>query len=190
MTALLDLKIGDFINFVETSNSVSPSAQIWYLLRLHPNYDLKAERQLHEHGVTAYVPKEKKLMKSVWGRKILRDIPIFSGALFIPDFEADLSRLKRIAAGIGGFVRGRDNAALGISLSWMDKIRTFEAKVQETVGTRRFTVDQQVRIVGGQFDMWEGKVQRLDSHHRLRVLLNIMQGEVPVELDEDQVEAV
>lgn len=183
------LNIGDFVGFVDPIIS-APMPKVWYALRLHPNYDVKAERKLLEHGISAYVPKEKKLIKTVWGRKRLREIPIFSGVLFVPDFDADLALLKRIASGIGGFVKGRDSEALEISLTWMDAIRRFEAKLQGLSGDRKFKVDQKVRIVGGQFDMWEGKVQRLDSHYRLRVLLNIMQGEVPVELGEDQVEAV
>jgi len=181
--------IGDFVEFIDRPIISERMPSLWYLLRLHPNYDLKAERQCAEHGVMVYVPKEKKLVKSVWGRKVLREIPIFAGAMFIPDFEADLARLKRIAGGIGGFVRN-GNEPLAISLSWMDRIRKFEARVQSASGERKFKINQHVRIVGGQFDMWEGRVERLDNHYRLRVLINLLQGEVPVELGEEQVEAV
>jgi len=183
------MKIGDFVGYVEQPAVSAPMPKLWYLLRLHPNYDLKAERQLHEHNVSVYVPKEKRLMKSVWGRKVLRDIPIFSGAMFVPDFDADLARLKRLTAGIGGFVRSGDRV-LTISLDWMERIRRFEARLQSAAGSRRFSIGQSVRFVGGQFDMWEGKVERLDSHHRLRVLISILEREVPVEVDEDQIEAV
>jgi transcriptional antiterminator RfaH len=187
MNALLN--IGDFVGMVERPVVSARTPNLWYLLRLHPNYDLKAERQCTDHGVTVYVPKEKRMVKSVWGRKVLREIPIFSGAMFIPDFEADIARLKRIAHGIGGFVRNGEQP-LAISLSWMDRIRKFEARVQSAAGDRKFKINQRVRIVGGQFDMWEGRVERLDNHYRLRVLINLLQGEVPVELGEDQIEAV
>ena len=187
MKALLN--IGDFVGFVQGAEKASPMPKLWYLLRLHPNYDLKAERQLREHGVSVYVPKEKKLMKGVWGRKVLREIPIFAGAMFVPDFEADLSRLKRYASGIGGFVRSGD-VALKISLAWMDRIRRFEVRVQEASLERKFSVNQRVRVVGGQFDMWEGRIERLDSHYRLRILIDAIEREVPIELDEDDVEAV
>lgn len=181
--------IGDFVEFVEKPIEMVKTAVCYYLLRLHPNYDLKAERRLIEHNVEAYAPKEKRLVKSVWGRKVLRDIPLFAGALFIPDYEADLAKLKRIAPGIGGFVKS-DGQALRISMSWMDRIRRFEERVQADTGVRKFAVGQKVRIVGGQFDMWEGVVERLDSNYRLRVLIDLLKREVPVELDEGQIEAV
>lgn len=187
MTALYS--IGDFVGIVERPFMTAQMPALWYLLRLHPNYERKAERQLNDHGVQCYMPKETKLIKSVWGRRILKEIPLFSGAMFIPDFEADLAKLKRIASGIGGFVRSGDTP-LTISLTWMEKIRKFEERVQSTAGNRKFQINQHVRIVGGQFDMWEGKVERLDSHHRLRILITLLEREVPVELDEDQIEAV
>ena len=103
MTALYN--IGDFVEFVERPALAKPLPKVWYLLRLHPNYDLKAERQLRQRGVSVYVPKEKRTVKGVWNRRVLREVPIFSGGMFIPDFEANLPRLKSIADGIGGFVR-------------------------------------------------------------------------------------
>lgn len=181
--------IGDFVEFVEKPAATVRTANCYYLLRLHPNYDMKAERQLIEHKVAAYVPKETRQVRSVWGRKVYREIPIFSGALFIPDYDADLARLKRITPGIGGYVK-LAGEALRISNDWMDRIRKFEARLQADTGARKFTIGQPVRIIGGQFDMWEGTVERLDSNYRLRVLINLLKREVPVELDEGQIEAV
>jgi transcription antitermination factor NusG len=181
--------IGDFVGHVDRPVMVAPMPKLWYLLRLHPNYELKAERQLLEAGVSVYVPKEKRLLKTVWGRRAMRELPVFSGVMFVPDFEADLARLKQLASGLGGFVRCGE-APLTISLLWMEKIRKFEERMQSVAGHRKFRVNQQVRIVGGQFDMWEAMVERLDSHHRLRVLINILERKVPVMLDEDQIEAV
>jgi hypothetical protein len=187
MTALYN--IGDFVEFVERPALVKPLPKVWYLLRLHPNYDRKAERQLRRRGVSVYVPKEKRTVKGVWNRRMLREVPIFSGGMFIPDFEADLPRLKSIADGIGGFVRfGAE--PLCVSLAWMDRIRKFEETMNLNPGQRKFNAGQHVRIVGGMWDMWEGKIARLDSHYRLSVLIDILGREVPIQFDEDQVEAV
>lgn len=164
-------------------------AACWYILRLHPNYDLKAERQLHAANVVAYVPKEMKTVRTQWNRKALRTRPIFPGTLFVPDFEADVARLKNLASGIGGFIKS-DGRALQVSLSWMDRIRRFEARVQGLSGQRKYRLGDKVRIKGGPFDLWEGRIERLDSQYRVRVLLAMLQREVPVEFDEDQVEAV
>ena len=186
MTALL--QIGDFVEFVAQPVMAAPMPKVWFLLRVHPNHDIKAERQLHARGVSAYVPKEKRKVRTTWNRIIEKELPIFSGALFIPDFDAQggVDRLKAIASGIGGFVK-RGDEALQISLSWMAKIRALEARMQPT---RKFRVGQQVRIVGGAWDLWEGRIIRLDRKYRIRVLIASMMGEVPLDLDEDQVEAV
>lgn len=190
MTALLDLKLGDFVEYVDRPELAAARLPcLWYILRLHPNFDLKAERQLRQRGVLVYVPKEKRTFRTGWNRRALREVPIFPGAMFVPDFEANLGWLKSIADGVGGFVRfGSD--ALKISAAWMERIRCFEIRVNETSLDRKFKVDQAVRINGGPFDLWEGKIERLDSHHRLRVLITLLEREVPVECDEDRIEAV
>jgi len=181
---------GQIVGFVEKPTTPpKPEVKCHYMLRLHPNYELKAERQLHERDIDAYVPKEGKSVRTVWNRRRLRLVPIFAGIMFIPDFQADLTRLKSIADGIGGFIK-RDGEALPVAPYWMEKIRKFELDIAEEGPKRKFKVDQTVRIIGGPFDMWEGKIARLDSHHRLRVLLTILERDVPVEFDEDQVEAV
>lgn len=191
MAELSSLKVGDFVGFISAPKLVPVRVpECHYMLRLHPNYELKAERQLLERGIEVYLPKEPRSVKGVWNRRILRMVPIFAGILFVPDFNANLSLIKDIADGVGGFIK-RDGQALAVRPYWMDKIRKFEEKIQDGAATKRkFKVDQQVRIIGGQFDMWEGKIARLDRHHRLRVLLTIFEREVPVEFDEDQVEAV
>jgi transcriptional antiterminator NusG len=187
MTALYS--IGDFVGMVERPLPRERTANLWFLLRLHPNYDMKAERQLRDRGVVAYVPKEKRSIKVSRGKTVLRDAPIFAGGMFVPDFEADLMRLKSIASGIGGFVR-HGTEPMKISLSNMERIRAFEAKCQVSPRLRKFVVGQEVRVTSGSFEMWEGRISRLDRHHRLSVLINTLAGEFSVELDEDQVEAV
>lgn len=179
--------IGDFIEYVELPVRVAPIPAVWFMLRLHPNYDLKAERQLTERGISVYVPKEKQVVRSSWNRKVQRIVPIFPGAMFVPDFDADLARLKRVCSGIGGFVKCAGEA-LRISPKTMTEIRRFEA--DRDPDQRRYRIDQKVRIVGGPFDMLEGRIERLDARFRIRVLIGLLQGEVSFELDEDQVEAI
>jgi transcription antitermination factor NusG len=199
MTAMAQrLEVGQFVEFVERPVRQVQQAACHYMLRLHPNYEMKAERQLAERGIEVYVPKEQRSVKGVWNRRALRVVPIFSGIMFVPDFNADLARLKAVADGIGGFVkRTKEDGeieAVPVGPYWMRKIRKFEKSCNspEAVQARArvFHVHQKVRIVGGPWDMWEGRIARLDSHHRLSVLIEAMEREVPVELDEDQVEAV
>jgi len=188
MTALY--AIGDFVDIVERRPRAVPLPKLWYMLKLHPNYDLKAERQLADRGICAYLPKEMLVKKIGWGKYDRRRVPVFPGSIFVPDFEANLPRLKAIADGIGGFVRTGCGEPLRISLGWMERIRAFEHKLLAQPQGRKFAVGKKVRIVSGAWELWEGKVMRVDANHRIRILIESLLGEVPVELDESQVEAV
>jgi transcription antitermination factor NusG len=186
MTALY--AIGDFVGTVERPAMAAPLPKLWYLLRLHPNFDLKAERQLLERGISAYVPKEKVTVRMVWhrDRSVEKIVPMFPGSMFIPDYEADIERLKRHATGIGGFVKCAGEA-LRISLRTMEEIRRFEARRRDP-SKRKFHVGQRVRIIGGPFDMLEGQIDRIDPRYRIRVLIDFLGAKS--RFDEDQVEAV
>ncbi|SDD94439.1 Transcription antitermination factor NusG [Bradyrhizobium brasilense] len=191
MTALAKLEKGQFVEFVKRpAPAPKPEAQCHYMLRLHPNFEMKAERQLHERDIDAYVPKEKRSVPSVWTRRVLRPVPMFSGIMFIPDYHADLVRLKSIADGIGGYVRNGDGEPMKVSLFWMEKIRRFELRVAEDGPPRRFKQGDRAKVRSGAFENWEFKVYRLDSHYRLAALIEIMGREVEVMFDEDQLEAV
>lgn len=190
MTELSSLKVGDFVEFVDRPVLAAPMPKLWYMLRLHANCDLRCERQLLERGVSAYVPKEVVSVKTGWNRYRRQMRAIFPGAMFVPDFDADLSRLKSLADGIGGFVRF-GNEPLKVSLISMDWIRRFETVMQaEAPKRRKFERGETVRITKGPWMFFEGKIARLDRKHRIVVLIAFLSREVPVELNEDQVELV
>lgn len=183
--------IGDFVGYVETPMEISPMPSLWYLLRIQPNREMTVEEKLSKRGISVYLPKEKRSIKSTWSRRVLRTMPIFPGLLFIPDFEADLRRLKGLAEGIIGYVKFGDRAAAATP-KVMASLRQLEAVIDIPVRLRprAFALGQLVRVVDGPFEMWEGRIERLDSHGRLSVALNIFERETPVMLDEDQIEAV
>jgi transcription antitermination factor NusG len=185
-------KIGDFIGFIEQPlAAAAPIPKLWYMLRVVPNREVGIEEKLAGRGVSVYLPKETQSRKTGWNRRILRTVAIFSGAIFIPDFEADLARLKTMTDGIIGYVRCESHPVI-IRPKMMEQIRKFEKLLDVPPGQRKraFYVAQEVRIKGGSFDMWMAHVASLDNHHRLTVLVNLLGRMVPVELPEDQVEAV
>jgi transcription antitermination factor NusG len=185
------LKIGDFIGYTEQPLVEVRVPTHHYMLRVVPNKELKIEERLNEHGVSVYLPKETQTRRTGWNRRVLRKVAIFSGAMFIPDFEADIVRLKSFVDGIIGYVRF-DAEPVKIRPKMMESIRKFERLLDVPPGQRKraFYVSQEVRIKGGSFDMWMGYVASLDSKHRLTVLVNLLGRMVPMELSEDQVEAV
>jgi transcription antitermination factor NusG len=187
MTALY--AIGDFIDTARYPILSTPMPVVWYMIRMHPNYDLKAERQLHDRGISACVLKEQRTIKGAWNRRISRIVPMFPGAMFVPDFDADIARLKDAAEGIGGFVK-YCGEALKVSLSTMAQLRRFEAKRNGVPEERKFRIGQKVRIIGGPFELLEARIDRLDSRYRVVVLIELLTQLVPIQCDEDQIEAV
>src|SRR5487761_1810595 len=92
----------------------------------------------------------------------------------------------RYADGIGGLVKCAGEA-LKIPLKIMADIRDFEARRDPQ--RRKFHVGQRVRITGGPFSLFEGKIERLDRAYRLSVLIDFLGAIRSIELDEDEVEA-
>lgn len=186
------LNIGDFIGYIEKPLPITrPEPKLHYMLRVVPNREITVENQLTERDVCVYLPKETETRKTGWNRYRARTVAIFPGMIFIPDFEADLMRLKSIADSIIGYVRCESHPVV-IRPRMMTKIRLFENLLDVPPGQRKraFKVDQQVRIKRGTFDMWMARIARLDRNHRLTVLVDMLGRMVSVELDEDQVEAV
>ena len=186
------LEIGDFVEFIDPpSMPVRPVPKYHYMLRVVPNREVKIEAKLLEHGVAVYLPKETETRRTGWNRYRARTVAIFSGAIFIPDFEADLHRLKTITEGIIGYVRCESRPVI-IRPKMMEELRKFEKLLDVPIGQRKraFRVGQEVRIKRGSFQDWMAHVASLDKKRRLTVLVNLLGRMVPVELNEDQVEAV
>lgn len=187
MTALYN--IGDFVGYIDKPVPQSkPTPKLHYMLRVVPNRELAVEDKLLSRCVDNYLPKEKISRKTGWNRYRERTVAIFSGVIFIPDFEADLFRLKDITSDIIGYVR-QDSQPIRLNPTWMHKIREFEKLLDVPIGQRKraFRTGQHVMIRSGPFAMYTGYVERLDSKRRLTVLIGLL-GRVV--LDEDQVEAV
>jgi transcriptional antiterminator NusG len=184
------LKIGDFVGMVDLPiREAKLEPKRWYLLRVHPNRELGVVDRLLDRGVMAYVPRESWSKRTVWSRQRIAKLPIFPGIAFIADFDANLRRLRDLADGIVGFVTFGERVAYA-GEQVMASIHRLEERLNLPLGQRRYAVNQEVRVIRGPFDMWEGRIERLDSHGRLRVLLDVLGRQVPIELDETQIEPV
>lgn len=162
-----------------------------YMLRVVPNRELKVAEKLRDHGVSVYLPTETKKTKTGWNRHREHKVAIFYGTMFIPDFEADLRRLKTIADGIIGYQRFGERPIL-VRTKDMAAIRRFEAFFDLPPSQRRraYKVGDEIYVKTGPFAMFTGLVESVDSRGRLTVAMNIFGRMTPTELEEGQVEAV
>ncbi|WP_168204663.1 transcription termination/antitermination protein NusG [Tardiphaga sp. vice304] len=166
--------------------------QACLLVRLHPNTEMKVARRLNERGVPAYVPQERWSRKSSWNKRVVDIRPIFDGLMFVPadDRYADLNRMRSLSDGVVGFVRFNNGPFAVARPDAMAMICRMEERLSLPMGHRRYVLGQAVMVTDGHFNLLEGKIDRLDSNGRLRVLMDILGSQVKVNLDETQIEPV
>lgn len=191
-------KIGDVVGLVDVDDApaVPVSPERWYLLRTHPGREFIVSDAFMHRGISHHLPT---FVRSVWAgghaarvsrhRRTVRR-PLFPGVILVPDFEADIDRLKQ-TGGVAGWLRIGDQAAAITPKVWRE-VRDIEAvlAVPPSKRPRRFEVGQLVRIADGPLHMWIGRIERLDAKGRLRVLIAAAKRAFPVEVAEDEVEPV
>jgi transcriptional antiterminator NusG len=176
----------------EGIGSVSWGSQACLLVRLHPNTEIKVAKRLNDRGVPAYVPQERWSRKSSWNKRMVDIRPIFDGLMFVPadDRYSDLNRMRNLSDGVVGFVRFNNGSFAIARPDAMASICRLEERLSLPMGQRRYVVGQAVVVTDGPFGLWEGKIERLDSNGRLRVLMELLGSQVKVDLDETQIEPV
>lgn len=196
------LKIRDYVDHVEVVAPAVPAQPgRWYILRVHPLCELRVQDKLTARGANCYAPRYPKQMtiprRFTWQRPIVqrRMVPLFPGIVFVPDFDADLARLKALSDGVAGFLHFGDRIA-SLSSQLMADVMGIEESLclplaQKKQVTRGLAVGMRVRIRDGSpFEMWTGRIERLDGRGRLRVLIDGIKREVAVEMSSHQVEPV
>lgn len=180
-------QIGDFVGMVDAPPTVARVPRLWYLLRVHPNKEMVVADRLLSRDVCCYVPKELWSQRTGWNRRRLVEQPVFSGIVFVADYDAEILRLRVLTDGILGMVMFGGRAAYA-NAGTMAEIHSFEERLRLPIGKRRYKAGQSVRIVDGPFRWWEGPIERLDSEGRLRVLISVLGRQVSLPLDETQIE--
>ena len=184
------LEVGDFVGMIEPKRVAVPIPMAWYLLRIHPNRECTVADRLLHRGATVYLPTEIRTRRSVWSRRVPVAAPIFPGILFVADFDADLRRLRALSDGIVGYIPGCASEPAVANRKTMGDIHKLAERLNVPMGQRKYRIGQGVRVGEGPFSYWTGRIERLASHGRLRVLLDVIECQVPVEIAENQIEAV
>jgi transcription antitermination factor NusG len=198
------LNKGDFVDFIDRTPARvdRPIPTFWYFVRVHPLTERRASDLLDRRGVTCYAPTFEHEVRAhrrwrQWTMPKMKRIrsPIFPGLIFIPDFDADVPRLKGLSRDVVGLLKfGEFPARLSAALC--QSVRELERNMSVPLSQKKHAPlkpGDPIRVkweTGNPFAMWTGRFERLDGKGRLRVLLQAASREVPVTLPEDQVEAV
>ena len=158
----------------------------WFAARVLPHREAAAQINLHRQGLRSFAPK---VPRTVRHARILRNVlaPLFPGYIFvILDLSIQRWRAVNSTIGVASLIMGGDQpmpVPMGV----------VEALVISTEASGLVRLDsdleigQEVRILSGPFAEALCRLVHLDDKGRVRVLLEIMGGEVPVQLNRRQV---
>jgi transcriptional antiterminator RfaH len=154
----------------------------WYAVHTQPNREFRAKNQLENQGFEVFLPKRLKTIRHA-RRLTSLPAPFFPRYLFI---RLDLARHRWRS------VNGTFGVASLVMLGEMPRpvphgiVEAMIASV-DAAGLlcleQNLMVGAQVRLAAGPFAEKLGILDRLDDSGRVRVLLEIMGGTVPVQLD-------
>ena len=188
-------QIVDYVPLMEPSAVMLRDIDRWYVLRTFANKEAKVMRTFDRRGISAYYPtvrSEKFFEIRRFGRvcgRVKRTVisPMFSGVIFIPDFQAALGGVK--VDGVDGYLR-MDKCFPYLTPQLMEQVRRLVALCNIPASRKRrlLAAGQPIHVVDGPFAEFAGKFEHLDSEGRLTVLIDIFGRMTPVTLDESQIE--
>lgn len=152
---------------------------VWYVLQTNRNRERLAEAALRQRGVVGYVPRIVQWPAPVVGSRIQ---PLFPGYLFA-HMTVDASARVSWTPGVKAFLSFGDGpVAIG------DDVIAFLRGREAADGLIHFEPPgpaQEVRIVGGPLRGLTAIIERrLPARERVRVLLQFLRSDTPVELPE------
>jgi transcriptional antiterminator RfaH len=164
-----------------SSDQPAREGEFWYVVHTQPNREAVAKAHLANQGFHPFLPQFVKTISHA--RKVHQSLaPLFPRYLFV---RLDLNRDRWHSV----------NGTIGVATLIMagDRPSPVKRGVVETLiastaldGELRFQqplcVGERVRLVAGPFAEQLGILQHFDGSGRVRVLLEIMGGEIPVNL--------
>jgi transcription elongation factor/antiterminator RfaH len=162
-------------------NEVAPSCVRWYAVNTLPHREFRAKHQLETQGFRVFLPQRLKTIRHA--RKLTHvQAPFFPRYVFI-ELDLTIHRWRSVNGtfGVRSLVMQGDTphpVPRGI-------VETMIASTDQK-DLLRFEHDlkagTEVRLIAGPFAEQLGILERLDDSGRIRVLLKIMGGTIPVQV--------
>jgi transcriptional antiterminator RfaH len=156
----------------------------WFVVRTQPHCEAKAERQLANQNYRTFLPRFRKSRRHARKFEIV-SAPLFPGYLFV---ILDLARDRwRSVNGTYGVARllTQAGAPEPVPPGLVEQLLA----ATDTEGIVRLhpnlQTGQMVRVSAGPFADLVGRLQQLDDSGRVKILLEVLGGKVPVLLSQD-----
>jgi transcriptional antiterminator RfaH len=157
-----------------------PRDRRWYLVRAILGRELVAEQHLRRQGFSAFLPKQHKTIKHARRLRVAL-AAFFPGYLFVElDLAADRWRSVNGTVGVAQLV-GRGERPAPVPRGVVEALIE-AADASDVLTGPPLRTGQKVRIIAGAFADQLAIIDRLDDAGRVRVLLDIVGRQAPVEL--------
>ena len=158
----------------------------WYVAETQPRAEQVAQRNLQQQGYRSFCPRLRKQRRHA--RKVDEVlVPLFPGYVFV-SFNPELDSWRSINGTMG--VKYLVGSSLSAPQTMPDAVMNalFTRCTGDILDGYFQTVEpgQEVRLGSGPLADLVGKVERLDPHGRVRVLLDILGGHTPVDIAVEQ----
>jgi transcription elongation factor/antiterminator RfaH len=151
----------------------------WYVARTQPHRETQAARQLENQNFRVFVPRILKSRRHARKFEMVR-APLFPRYIFIAlDLGRDRWRSVNGTIGVDRLLtRGGEPEPVPRGL--VEQLTEAASPDGVVRGCRPLKEGQRVRVTTGPFADLIGTLERLDDNDRVRVLLDILGGKVPV----------
>jgi transcriptional antiterminator RfaH len=156
----------------------------WFVVRTQPRRESQAERQLANQHFRTFLPRFRKSRRHARKFEIV-SAPLFPGYLFvILDLDRDRWRSVNGTYGVDRLLT-HAGAPEPVPHGLVEQLLA----ATDAAGIVRLHPNlqngQMVRVSAGPFANFVGRLQQLDDSGRVRILLEVLGGKVPVLLPED-----
>jgi transcriptional antiterminator RfaH len=153
----------------------------WFVVQTLAHREVGARGQLGAQGFHAFLPQ---IAKTVRHARKLRNVraPLFPGYLFVRlDLDRDRWRSVNGTFGVAAIVMAHDRPA-PVPRGVVEILKDNADETGLVALDRGLDIGQRVQVVSGPFAESFGSLDRVDASERVRVLLDIMGGQIPVVL--------
>ncbi|TGP30206.1 hypothetical protein EN828_28175 [Mesorhizobium sp. M2D.F.Ca.ET.185.01.1.1] len=167
----------------------APVGVRWYAAGVFAGRENIAEQHLQRQGFTSFVPRAVKTVRHA-RRNYTRTAAYFPGYMFVA-LDVTQQRWRAVNATIG--VRSlimRGDRPSPVPSGLVERFMALTGKDGLLDFSGGLKLGSSVRILSGPFAELIGRLDRLDSTGRARVLVAIMNGEIPIQLESSSLVAI
>ena len=175
-------------------------AKRWYVVHVFSGFEKKMKQAILEQAVSnsledmiedVLVPTEE-YVEMRRGAKVQAERKFFPGYILVKMELSDATwSLVQSQTRVTGFLGGKGKPVPITNAEAERLLRQMDEGVDRPVATITFDIDEEVRVIDGSFESFNGLVEEADDEKaRLKVAVSIFGRSTPVELEYSQVEKV